>query len=171
MHAGTRLDRGRAVVGDDHLVPLALQARAHGLGERRRRHEAVGGIAAVQHLRQQVAGAAADIEHAHARRRLRQARDQHLVEALLRNRGVGERQLEVGVPQPVVQVLDAEQLAREHQAEFFAVHGRVLYPDIRSSCRRRSSAPSPASLPTARWNAAQSPPCCANSRSKAGTHR
>src|SRR5258706_1129059 len=67
-------------------------------------------------------GAAADVDHAHFALGPGQLRDQQLVVALLRQRKVRDLELEVGVPEAVVKVIDVEQLLGQHQAELAAVH-------------------------------------------------
>src|SRR5438874_8911526 len=52
----------------------------------------------------------------------RQLRNQHVVVALLGSGEVAELELEVRVPEPVVQVLHVEELPRQQQAQLPAVH-------------------------------------------------
>src|SRR5712691_4877627 len=105
--------RGARVAGE----PLP-----HRVAEILRRDDAVGAIAAIEQLAQQMPRAAADVEDADLALGLGQLRDQHIVVALLGGGEVAERELQVPVPQAVVQIFYGEELLSQHQAQLPAVH-------------------------------------------------
>jgi len=78
--------------------------------------------------------------------RPRQLRDQHVVVALLRDRQVAELELEVRVPEPVVQVFHVEELPCQEQAQLPAVHFFHLYAESRFSIRDLNSRSPPSSV-------------------------
>src|SRR5882724_2778192 len=95
---------------------------AHCVAQILRRDDAVGTVAAVEQLAQQMSRSAADVEDADFAFGPRQLRDQHVVVALLGDGEVAELELEVRVPKPVVQVFHPEELLREDQPQLPAVH-------------------------------------------------
>src|SRR6267142_78443 len=71
---------------------------------------------------------AADVEDANLAFGPRQLRDQHVVVALLGDGEVAELELEVRVPQPIVQIFHAQELLREDQPQLATVHFLGSHP-------------------------------------------
>jgi hypothetical protein len=84
--------------------------------------DAVGEEAAVEHLADEVPRAAAHVEHAHFTGCRRELRENEVAVALLSDTQVPEGELEIRVPETVVQILDVPQLLREHKTKFTTVH-------------------------------------------------